>query len=121
MNNKEIIEIVQAEIDNKIVLRQHKEYPGMFWDNNNHEDFDFVNYFYKIDEPEKQDLKFCGYTMQALIGAWAKSRFSNNIYLITAIIIKEDLIKIQILDKFYNEKEFLEDCRIIPETTGKFK
>ncbi len=51
MSEESMIEVLQADIDGKMVVRQHKEYCGRFWFQSGGIDkWDFMNYYYRVLE-----------------------------------------------------------------------
>lgn len=51
MLEEDMIKVIQADIDGKMVVRQHKDYCGKYWFQNCELDkWDFINYYYKVLE-----------------------------------------------------------------------
>lgn len=51
MCEESMIEVLQADIDGKMVVSQHKEYCGRYWfEGGGIDKWDFVNYYYRVLE-----------------------------------------------------------------------
>ncbi len=51
MYEEDMIEVIQADIDKKMVVQQHKEYTGKYWfEIGGIDKWDFMNYYYKVLE-----------------------------------------------------------------------